>query len=102
MGLTETDLLLYIIGICFFLLPIALVAGDKRALGQSKNMWLLATLFLSWLGWLVYISTVKAEEEKKKEIQRRADKKAAEESKRRAAKIQKQVVSTTPTKPNKK
>ncbi|EWH11731.1 hypothetical protein DS2_02870 [Catenovulum agarivorans DS-2] len=91
MGLTETDLLLYIIGICFFLLPIALVAGDKRAMGQSKNMWLLATLFLSWLGWLVYISTVQAEEEKKKEQQRRADKKAAEEGKRRAAKLKQQA-----------
>ncbi|WP_016956109.1 hypothetical protein [Catenovulum agarivorans] len=102
MGVTETDLLLYIIGICFFLLPIALVAGDKRAIGQSKNMWLLATLFLSWLGWLVYISTVQAEEEKKKEQQRRAEKKAAEESKRRAAKIQQQAAAAAPTKTNKK
>lgn len=101
MGLSETDLLLYIVGICFFLLPIALVAGDKRAMGQSKNMWLLATLFLSWLGWLVYISTVQADEEKKKEQQRRAEQKAAEESKRRAAQIQKQAAAAA-TKPTKK
>lgn len=101
MGLSETDLLLYIVGICFFLLPIALVAGDKRAMGQSKNMWLLATLFLSWLGWLVYISTVQADEEKKKEQQRRAEQKAAEESKRRAAKMQKQAAAAS-AKPTKK
>ncbi|GEM_PF-1431208 len=59
MGISELDLLLYIIGICVFLMPIALVAGNKRVSGQEKNAWLLATILLSWLGWLVFISTIK-------------------------------------------
>lgn len=59
MGISELDLLLYVIGICVFLMPIALVSGDKRVNGQEKNAWLLATILLSWLGWLVFISTVK-------------------------------------------
>lgn len=65
MGVSELDLLLYIVGICLFLLPIALVAGDKRCTGQAKNVWLLITIFLSWLGWLVYIATVKPIDKKK-------------------------------------
>ncbi|MER2491674.1 hypothetical protein [Catenovulum sediminis] len=88
MGVSELDLLLYIAGICFFLMPIALVAGDKRSVGQSKNIWLLATLFLSWLGWLVYISTVQADEEKKLEKERRSKKHAEAQS--RAKKLQQQ------------
>ena len=59
MGIDELDLLLYIIGICLFLMPIALVAGDKRVTGQEKNIWLLATILLSWLGWLVFKVTAK-------------------------------------------
>lgn len=59
MGVSELDLLLYVIGICVFLMPIALVSSDKRVSGQEKNAWLLATILLSWLGWLVFISTVK-------------------------------------------
>ncbi|WAJ70453.1 hypothetical protein [Catenovulum adriaticum] len=59
MGVSELDLLLYVIGICVFLMPIALVSSDKRVSGQEKNAWLLATVLLSWLGWLVFVSTVK-------------------------------------------
>lgn len=66
MGITELDLLLYIVGICVFLMPIALVSGDKRASGQEKNAWIIATLLLSWLGWLVFIVTVKSKTERQK------------------------------------
>ncbi|MCU4677060.1 hypothetical protein N7931_15610 [Catenovulum sp. 2E275] len=69
-GVSELDLLLYIIGICLFLMPIALVAGDKRVSGQEKNGWLLATIFLSWIGWLVFISTAKRQIKKTKTVKR--------------------------------
>ncbi|WP_111978773.1 hypothetical protein [Algibacillus agarilyticus] len=53
------ELVYYLLAICFYLIPISLVINSKRTRGQEKNFWLIVTLFLTWFGWLLYISTAK-------------------------------------------
>ncbi|AWB66567.1 hypothetical protein C2869_09045 [Saccharobesus litoralis] len=60
MSSTTTDLLIYLLAIIIYLAPISLVINSKKCRGQEKNMWLLVTLLFSWLGWLLFISTVKS------------------------------------------
>lgn len=62
---SEFELILNIVIVIGWLAPIALVSGSKRSRGKEKNGWLIATIFLSWLAWLVYIATAKPPKKKK-------------------------------------
>lgn len=49
----------FLLFLLLFLAPIVLVLNSPRCGGKEKNIWLVITLLLSWVGWLLFITTVK-------------------------------------------
>ena len=44
--------------LCLYMTPIAMVASSKLSRGNEKTGWMLLTIFLSWIGLVIYFSTV--------------------------------------------
>lgn len=64
MGL-DTIIILVII-LCIYMWPLAIIAASDRSRGNEKTYWMLATIFLSWIGLILYRYTTLDQEERRK------------------------------------
>ena len=78
-GMKLEDIIIGIIILCVYMWPLALVANSKRSKDNEKTGWLLLTVFLSWIGWVIYQSTVLNREDRAKRNRELAERKHREE-----------------------
>jgi hypothetical protein len=50
----------------FHVLPAVLVIGSERVRGKDRDLWLLAVLFTSWLGFVAFLVVTTLEEPSKR------------------------------------
>lgn len=64
--MTLDQIITLVIVLCLYMWPLSIIAASDRSRGNEKSYWMLVTIFLSWIGLLLYHFTVLSEKERRK------------------------------------
>lgn len=64
--MTLDTIIILVIILCVYMWPLAIIAASDRSRGNEKTYWILATIFLSWIGLILYRFTTFSEKERRK------------------------------------